>query len=653
MKNFFTLLLLFLGGGYAAQVNAQGVYQIPNSDFESWARDNEPGNGWNSFASAGGSMNYAASLSPAPTKVTGYQGGTAVKLTSKTVIIAKANGNLTTGRINMGNMSPSNKANFNHTDLTSTQHALVFAGTPDSVECYATFKSGGSPNGRGLFILHDKYDYKDPETSNDAGYESHKIGSAAIVITPCTTWTRFVAAFTYTGIEKPSEQYMLASFTTNPTPGGSVNDELVIDKVRLIYNSELTSLSYDGKDIFEEGKTAYNLSGQDFDPQKLAYTCNGKGATVEIQQDMFGLVTLTVKGNDWSDSNKNEHVYTIQFASNVASTTKFSNTLLVNVAGTVSEPTTKTIDLLSMKDGSTALAIYDFVFSGIPVGDIIVTNLNKEETDNGTIYTGKQTITVLGLPAEVDVTATVKDGKMTAIIPIDVTGVGKVFVTFAPSLVIDGAQDAVTETDGLYNVTFNRAFPAGWSTICLPYATTVTALGAEQVQEFIGFDGKTLSFQKVESGELAAHTPYLIYFAAEKPASTTPWFYVDNVTAGKPEAVTHGNVTFCGNYTANKSMEGLYGVADKEGEQYIMRGGANSTLGSTGAFFTVSGTEANALRIKLDVNPTGIDEITAGGNGQPFDVYSLSGVKVRSHATTTDGLPQGIYIINGKKYIVK
>lgn len=36
-----------------------------------------------------------------------------------------------------------------------------------------------------------------------------------------------------------------------------------------------------------------------------------------------------------------------------------------------------------------------------------------------------------------------------------------------------------------------------------------------------------------------------------------------------------------------------------------------------------------------------------------FDVYNLSGVKIRSQVTTLNGLPKGIYIVNGKKVIVK
>ena len=41
------------------------------------------------------------------------------------------------------------------------------------------------------------------------------------------------------------------------------------------------------------------------------------------------------------------------------------------------------------------------------------------------------------------------------------------------------------------------------------------------------------------------------------------------------------------------------------------------------------------------------------GEVQPFDVYNMNGQKVRSRVTTTDHLPQGVYIVNGKKVIIK
>ena len=49
-------------------------------------------------------------------------------------------------------------------------------------------------------------------------------------------------------------------------------------------------------------------------------------------------------------------------------------------------------------------------------------------------------------------------------------------------------------------------------------------------------------------------------------------------------------------------------------------------------------------------DPTGIRDLTV--DKQLFDIYNLQGHKVRSKVSTTDGLPKGIYIINGKKIII-
>ena len=52
----------------------------------------------------------------------------------------------------------------------------------------------------------------------------------------------------------------------------------------------------------------------------------------------------------------------------------------------------------------------------------------------------------------------------------------------------------------------------------------------------------------------------------------------------------------------------------------------------------------------LPIGTTGIQGIVVS-NGEPFDVFTISGVKVKSKTTSLDGLPRGIYIINGKKVI--
>ena len=49
--------------------------------------------------------------------------------------------------------------------------------------------------------------------------------------------------------------------------------------------------------------------------------------------------------------------------------------------------------------------------------------------------------------------------------------------------------------------------------------------------------------------------------------------------------------------------------------------------------------------------PTSISELIAGRHAA--DIYTLDGVLVRRQATTTEGLSRGIYVIEGRKVIIK
>ena len=72
---------------------------------------------------------------------------------------------------------------------------------------------------------------------------------------------------------------------------------------------------------------------------------------------------------------------------------------------------------------------------------------------------------------------------------------------------------------------------------------------------------------------------------------------------------------------------------------------------------TVSGAEAQNYDISYDdgiltvEEVSGIERILA--DGKRVDVYSISGVLYKKDVVSPNELPQGIYIINGKKYVVK
>ena len=447
---------------------------------------------------------------------------------------------------------------------------------------------------------------------------------------------------------------------------------LEVDDVQYLYYSQLAELSYDGKslDDFSKDKYEYAITAN-YDESKLSATANGIGATVEKSYDEeTRKLTITVKGNDFSVNTENFHTYTLEFKQTEEQipmeSTDYSGFLTVTVNDNSADPQITTIRLIKNTANSYSFALDNFILGAgeeaMPIGNILLKNLTVSE--DGSSFTANQTIQITEGDKEgvtgwfgpglgdvpVVLSATKNGNNMTANIDIDMTStIGQVIkVSFAPELVINGTTTLEVTGGGLYNVTLSRNFAANWNTVCLPFDTTPTALGATQAQAFTACDGATLTFTKTES--MMANTPYLIYF---EKAPATPMYISTEIKTTVPQSVTHGNVTFTGNYEAGRNMEGLYGVAEKDGAQYIMRGGAGSTLGSTGAYFTVSGSEVNSLHLRLDGIETNISGVQTGQDGQAFDIYTLGGIKVRSQATTTDGLPKGIYLINGKKHIVK
>ena len=70
----------------------------------------------------------------------------------------------------------------------------------------------------------------------------------------------------------------------------------------------------------------------------------------------------------------------------------------------------------------------------------------------------------------------------------------------------------------------------------------------------------------------------------------------------------------------------------------------------------VSGGEAQNYELSYQngvltvIESTGINELSII---HPVDVYTLQGYKVRTKATTLKGLPQGVYIVNGRKIVVR
>ena len=296
-------------------------YQIPNADFENWG-ETALAETWNSFESATGKYASFASFSPMPEKIDGFE-GSGVRIKSKDLGLAYANGNITTGRINMGDTNPADVSNYNFTDLNDINGSLPFTGTPDAFEVYARFAPGTAKNegtvlqGRVQLIVHGEVAYHDPELSEQA---SNKIASAAVLIPATADWTKFTGEFNYTGNESDN-LYLLASATTNPVPGASKDDQLDLDNIKLIYYHALSNLTFNGVKLagFSADKTDYTITidgdvAEAADKNKYVVKGRGASATTYLEGDVL---TITVNGNDYAANAESQTVYTVKFEKKV------------------------------------------------------------------------------------------------------------------------------------------------------------------------------------------------------------------------------------------------------------------------------------------------------------------------------------------------
>lgn len=241
--------------------------QIPNSGFEVWMNEGETVAepvGWHSFKTAGGNLSMMGGdqLHESSDVRPGSLGSRSARINSNQILGIPANGNLTTGRINMGSMTAADiTGNYNFTDLTDPAHALPFTTVPDSLTFWVKFmmtdklyQSTGIFQGFYVTDSSDMYaaltvtihdgdtSYQDPNVDSlKQGMETHVVAKAQQLF-PDTKgeWVRYSVPFESGMSDKP--EYILVSLTTNINPGmgpgstATTADTIWIDDMLMIYN---------------------------------------------------------------------------------------------------------------------------------------------------------------------------------------------------------------------------------------------------------------------------------------------------------------------------------------------------------------------------------------------------------------------------------
>lgn len=187
-----------------------------------------------------------------------------------------------------------------------------------------------------------------------------------------------------------------------------------------------------------------------------------------------------------------------------------------------------------------------------------------------------------------------------------------------------------TYKTGIYEtVTVNRTFKAGFSTLCVPFNTTVEEFtGGEDSEAYVAYlsdveennGSSVLIF--TNCSEIEANKPYIIYVSKDLVA---PKVTDKPVFSENPKTVTVGKWSMTGNYTVGKSMYNLYGVAKNSD---FMIGGPESTINGLAAYVTGPINSTVKSRIMTE-EANGISDANAG-NGIVIGIYNVSGAPVKS-----------------------
>lgn len=219
-------------------------------------------------------------------------------------------------------------------------------------------------------------------------------------------------------------------------------------------------------------------------------------------------------------------------------------------------------------------------------------------------------------------------------------------------------------------VTLTKPLTANvWNTICLPFSMT-----EQQVRSAFGEDARIAEFKKVEeSGKKALFgMHYYQLITAGKPCLIKPSKVSDNYTitgvtidAEKALTVTDSNkkFDFVGTYTPTTMHANSHFLGSNDGKLYYIT--ADKEISGLKAFLKPADNNPAGAKLSIafdstdndqDNNTTGIEAIKdytdqdAANSSANKGIYNING---QFMGTNPAILPQGIYVKNGKKFIVK
>lgn len=304
--------------GQVIQVAIGQGYQIPNASFEAWHTSTgqyEEPNAWHSFESASGAL--AALAGHHITKSDdAHTGKASARIYATSIFGIVANGTMTTGRMNAGSMSATDKQNHAYldtsmadTDGNGDPYYTPIYSRPDSVAVWVKFNQGKAnsshPYATISAVITDGTFYQDPEDKEYTNVVA-RAKNATITATG-DQWVRVTAPFVYTD-NAVEPKAALITISTNADPGqGSANDEVLADDIELIYNAKVSAIKIQGNDVpgFSADTHEYEMElNKGIAADDIEVVTDGKAAniakTVELKDDNRYVCTIVALSADMS-----------------------------------------------------------------------------------------------------------------------------------------------------------------------------------------------------------------------------------------------------------------------------------------------------------------------------------------------------------------
>lgn len=235
------------------------------------------------------------------------------------------------------------------------------------------------------------------------------------------------------------------------------------------------------------------------------------------------------------------------------------------------------------------------------------------------------------------------------------------FIAYLPVMLSDEESSLGTVASDCGNaLVYRTGLGRGWGTMVLPYSMT-----AEQLKDAFGDDVKVANLSAVDGTVLkfdettqavTGGVPFLIS-GVTKPGPFVAKGVTDIATESSKNV---GGIDFIGTYTNMGSTpfttKDYFFVTKSNKLTRVSRDGMKMVLKGYRAYFhDGSAAGAKSFTVSIgDSEATGIDDIN--GEEGNHDVYDLQGRKVASDLPWPEAkrlLRQGVYIVNGKRMIVK